>query len=143
MGLETLPRSGNRPRQPDSQGLSEEVTGKAGTLSDRLWQREGHSVLTLAFDSTLWTSEGMGVEQIDVQQKERVRMVVCEEGDSLVGVGRPEDPDGADCWPLRRTPQGYLGLWRATELLAVVTTESGSLSEFYYHSNEDVERYFI
>jgi hypothetical protein len=31
----------------------------------------------------------------------------------------------------------------ATELLAVVTTESGSLSEFYYHSNEDVERYFI
>lgn len=59
------------------------------------------------------------------------------------GRGRLEEPDGAGCWPLRRTPQGYLGPWRAKELLAVVTTESGSLSEFYYHSNEDVERYFI
>lgn len=28
-------------------------------------------------------------------------------------------------------------------LLAVVTTANRSLSEFYYHSNEDVERYFI
>lgn len=66
MGLVRLLRLEDRPTPADSQGLSVEVPGKAGTVSDRLWQREGHSAVTLAFDSTLWTSEGLGVEQIGV-----------------------------------------------------------------------------
>lgn len=67
MGLVTLPRLEERATPADSQRLSVEVTGKgAGTSSDRLWQREGYSAVTLAFDSTLWISEGMGVEQIGV-----------------------------------------------------------------------------
>lgn len=37
-------------------------------------------------------------------------------------------------WPVARHPTGAA---------SSVTTGTGSLSEFYYHSNEDVERYFI
>lgn len=51
--------------------------------------------------------------------------------------------EGVKCWPLRRTPQGYLGLWLATGAASSGDNSGGSLSEFYYHSNEDVERYFI
>lgn len=36
IGLVALPRLGHRPRQADSQGLSEEAFGMAETLSDRL-----------------------------------------------------------------------------------------------------------
>lgn len=54
------------------------------------------------------------------------------------GAGRSRTLASAEDTP--RLPRSV-----ATELLAVVTTERerGSLSEFYYHSNEDVERYFI
>lgn len=36
-----LPRWGNRPRQEDSQGLSEEAIGKPETRSDRLDREKG------------------------------------------------------------------------------------------------------
>ena len=49
--------------------------------------------------------------------------------------GRGEETGAAIPCRLQRTPQGYLGLW--------LHGSSHCLSEFYYHSNEDVESYFI
>lgn len=89
----------------------------------------------------------LGVEQIGVWQssaavsgQEREGRGAWEEG---IPWGGGDWRDGPECWPLRRTPQGYLGLWLTTGAASSVTTGTGSLSEFYYHSNEDVERYFI